>query len=29
MQSAGDYLVTLEIDGRKFVKTARLLAQPR
>lgn len=24
MQPAGDYLVTLEVDGRKFVKTARL-----
>jgi len=29
MQAVGEYLVTLEIDGRKFVKTARILAQPR
>ena len=28
-QPAGEYLVTLEIDGRKFVKTARVLAPPK
>jgi hypothetical protein len=28
-QPAGEYLVTLEIDGRKFAKTAHILAPPK